>query len=457
MSEIYWRTILGRVERFAAHYKGPLFHALLTDPPYHLTTITERFGKPDSAPQKHGKDGRFARLAKGFMGQEWDGGDIAFRPDTWAAFADLLYPGGFGIAFSSSRTVHRMAVAIEDAGLIIHPMLFGWCYSSGFPKATGLEHRLEDEELAAAWSGHRYGTQALKPALEPIIIFQKPYDGRPIDNMLANGAGALNIDAGRIGSGVESGASGRWPANFYLVHSPGCRVVGHTQGDQYAINRFTDGAKPFGGGAGHKYEGHEVSLNVPVWECVENCPATLLDTQSGKLNGDEGGASRFFHQAGWAYEIEENLLHVDSIAYISKASKAERDGGVEDYEGPEIHNRFDTCGKCGGTLLQNPDRPSACKCEEPERVPNKVTGNFHPTVKPIALTRWLASLLLPPARYAPRRIFIPFAGVASEMVGAFQAGWDIIVGVEATASYMPLNRKRMRYWMERGHQLDLFK
>ena len=93
--------------------------SVVTDPPYHLTSIVKRFGKEDAAPAKHGTDGVVVRSSKGFMGKEWDGGDIAFQVETWRKCYELLKPGGHLIAFSGSRTYHRMAVAIEDAGFEI--------------------------------------------------------------------------------------------------------------------------------------------------------------------------------------------------------------------------------------------------------------------------------------------------------------------------------------------------
>lgn len=97
--------------RFVMKYDGPLFHALLCDPPYHLTTIVKRFGKKGSAPAQFGKDGAFARASKGFMNQTWDGGDIAFQKETWHFFSRLLYPGAFGMAFASASGWHRLARA----------------------------------------------------------------------------------------------------------------------------------------------------------------------------------------------------------------------------------------------------------------------------------------------------------------------------------------------------------
>lgn len=93
---------------------------IVTDPPYHLQSIVKRFGKEGSAEAStKNNDGSFARLSKGFMGMEWDGGDIAFRTDTWEKALRVLKPGGYLLAFNHSRTFHRMAVAIEDAGFEI--------------------------------------------------------------------------------------------------------------------------------------------------------------------------------------------------------------------------------------------------------------------------------------------------------------------------------------------------
>lgn len=225
MSEV--NIVCAKVEDWAKEYADPPFMAMICDPPYNLATA---------------KGGE-----RGFMGKEWDNG-IAFRPETWAALGQHLLPGAFGMAFASSRGWHRLACAIEDTGFIIHPSIFVWNFGSGFPKAT----RIPDERFI----GHRYGLQCLKPAAEPVIVFQRPYQGKPVDSITRTGAGALWIDGGRIGTdsitahggGINTNGrtyggglgipaispgsnphSGRWPANFCLVHSPECRRVGSKQ------------------------------------------------------------------------------------------------------------------------------------------------------------------------------------------------------------------------------------
>lgn len=183
--------------------------SIVTDPPYHLTA------------NKNGSN------KKGFMENEWDGGDIAFRKETWEKALRVLKPGGYLLAFGHSRTFHRLAVAIEDAGFEIRDTLM-WVYATGFPKSHDMGLQIdkangdESEIVGEATSGssssayQREGTTrgnylirratnewagwgtALKPAYEPIIMARKPFDGTLRDNLLTNGVGALNIDASRI-------------------------------------------------------------------------------------------------------------------------------------------------------------------------------------------------------------------------------------------------------------------
>ena len=171
---------------------GVQVDSIVTDPPYHLQSIVDRFGKEGSAPAKHGTDGAFARASKGFMGQEWDGGDIAFRQETWELAHKLLKPGGHLLAFSASRNYHRMAVAIEDAGFEIRDQLM-WLYGSGFPKSHNL--------------GDGWGT-ALKPAHEPIVMAKKSIEGTNKNNREKYGTGGINIDGCRVELDGEKPPSG---------------------------------------------------------------------------------------------------------------------------------------------------------------------------------------------------------------------------------------------------------
>jgi hypothetical protein len=429
MKRTNWYIHRRTVRWWAAYHSGPEFHAMLCDPPYHLTSITKRFGGADSAPAQFGTDGAFARASRGFMGKQWDGGNVAFNPDTWAALATHLYPGAFGMAFASSRGWHRMAVAIEDAGLIIHPSIFGWSFGSGFPKAT----RVPDERF----NGHRYGLQALKPALEPIIVFQKPYQGRPIDNIVETGAGALNIDGARLGTervgwavqpsrgysgGLDSPedggrpVNGRWPANLVLDTEAARRLDAQSGVLTSGTGSFKRASSADGGYAPGVYGKESRPEGTP-----------------NITYGDSGGASRFFFN----YQ-HDALDSADPLYYCAKADKSEREAGLKGYD----------VKPAGAVKREDGGMDGA--------IPYR--ANTHPTVKPIDLTRWLATLLLPPAAYGPRRILIPFSGSGSEMIGAMQAGWESITGIEMAREYAAIAEARMAFWSLMGtqRQLDLF-
>ena len=377
-----------------ASYDGPLFDSCVTDPPYHLTSILKRFGGKNAAEAKIGATGAYARAAKGFMGKEWDGGDIAFRPETWRAVYDALKPGAHLVAFSGTRTYHRMACAIEDAGFEIRDQLF-WAYGSGFPKshdvskgidkAAGAErgkipargglHKnvlLNDDGWtnigsdAATMAGDKPATPeaeiwqgwgtALKPALEPICLARKPLSEKSVvANVLKHGTGAINIDGCRVegqstprtngvanaiygdltynaGTPWTSHDKGRWPANF--IHDGSDEVLAGfpDTGAAKAMNRGEMGNTPFSaiGGTG---------LNAGS------------DGQRG--HDDNGGsAARFF--------------------YSAKAGPLDR------------------------------------------------IGTAHATVKPVDLMRWLCRLITPPGGH----ILEPFAGSGTTGIAAMAEGFD---------------------------------
>ena len=402
------------------------------------------------------------------MGKAWDGGDVAFDPETWFALAEHLLPGAFGMAFASSRGWHRLAVAIEDAGLRIHPSIFGWAYGSGFPKASNLHMQFErtlcelveindvkewrytdtGEKIrtkppfrhkdANTWYSHRYGLQAMKPALEPIIVFQKPYKGKPVDSIVETGAGALSIDGARIGmnevvaeqyaayKGTQgiygeygtylrhngngtSHPQGRWPANFYLDEEAAKRL-GEQSGD------LKSGANP------ERRSSDKFRAIYQPYEGQRECVA--------HRGADEGTAARFF------FNVNRQLDEADPVLYCGKASRKERDAGLEKFDEIAAQRTQD-----GGDDTRG--RP----------IPRN--RNFHPTIKPIDLTRWLATLLLPPPEYAPRRILVPFAGSGSEMIGAHLAGWEEIIGIEREREYVEIAKARLAYWSHRPKRFAL--
>lgn len=231
-------VLRGMIER------GEMVDSVVCDPPYGLVSVTKRFGSDAAAPAKPGTDGAFVRQSRGFMGKTWDGSAIERDPQFWGLVLQVMKPGAYIVAFSSSRTYHHMAVAMEQAGFITHPMI-GWTFASGFPKAhnaaraidkalgvegavtpqgdpvrrirpgadqnkDGTWEKLDDREYqpgayapgspeAQQWEGWHYGGQARKPALEPIYVGQKPFSEKNgALNILKHGVGAVNIDGCRV-------------------------------------------------------------------------------------------------------------------------------------------------------------------------------------------------------------------------------------------------------------------
>jgi DNA modification methylase len=353
----------------------------------------------------------------------------------WAAEClRVLRPGGHLLAFGGTRTYHRMACAIEDAGFEIRDSIH-WTYGSGFPKSLdvskaidkmhGAERQIigvhtngatriydngEGEALSSSidvtipatdaarqWDG--WGT-ALKPSHEPIVVARKPLVGTVAGNVLAHGTGAINVDGCRVGTTVETwpksrsypfggdvtygstnapteatgdAPAGRWPANTILTHAPDCDPGG-------------------GCGAGcpcaemDAQSGVSTSVGVAAFKprSVYNADAEGYDISGTEIGyGDTGGASRFF----------------PAFYYTAKASSAERPRG---------------------------------------------DGVAHPTVKPLDLMRWLVRLVTPPGGV----VLEPFAGSGTTAEACVVEGFRCIA-IEREADYLPLIEARLSKPIER--------
>jgi len=346
------RIVNGDIMRLAAHYHGPKFHAVLCDPPYEL----------------------------GFMNKSWDSRGVSFRAETWAAIRSLLLPGAHLLAFGGTRTFHRIAVAIEDSGFEIRDTL-GWLYGSGFPKG----HNLHD-----AWQG--YGT-ALKPAWEPVIVARNPLVGTVAQNALEHGAGAINVDGGRVG---EEG---------------GCRLI----------------KKELSSTSNNIYgKGLNIATSSPRHEGLGRWPANIIHDGSDETAEVLGDAARFF--------------------YCAKAGRREKEEGLDGFEFcvASVGNVDEASGR-DSTNPGNQYGEGSRKRAEAGLPPTIPRANYHPTVKPLTLTQYLAALILPP-QHVESRILVPFAGSGSECIGAALAGWHTVVGVEREADYARIARARLEHW-----------
>ncbi len=296
------------------------------------------------------------------------------------------------------------------------------------------------------FSGYRYGLQALKPAIETILIFQKPYEGKPIDNIIETGAGVLNIDGGRIGTeeitthggGGQTGTSLGWSGNDGRKE-PSNRVAQNTK----HVGRWPSNFLLLDPGAAAALDEQSGILQDAKGQYVRKTgEAQFLGVMGdGRVNdpdgySDSGGASRFF------FRVSEKIDEADPVYYSAKASRGEREAGLDGRTETELSHKYGSIRGDGHKFTAPDGTTHSSGVTTPSRNP-------HPTVKPLSLCEYLATLLLPPIEYAPRRLFVPFAGVASEMIGAIRAGWEEVEGVEITGEYIPIAQARLAYWQTR--------
>lgn len=388
--------------------------SVCTDPPYHLTSIVKRFGAEGAAEAKEGATGAFKRASAGFMGKKWDGGDVAFQVETWRKVLRVLKPGGYILAFASTRGFGRMSVAIEDAGFVTHPLIdylfddtpeilrflhslsfeqleafvrlvdqrdggmLHWIFGSGFPKATRIK--------ADGYEGFRYGGQALKPAIEPIYMGQKPFsEVNGTANIHLHGTGALNID--------------------------GCRIPI----DETLPNYRSHGSGKVGSGG--VYEGGYAHV-----------PTILDDAHAQSVRHDAKGR--------WP----ANLIHDGSdevLAAFPDAPGQQRE--VNDSFAPKQGTAV--YGDYGPrpTVEPRDNGGSAArffytaKADAEDRI-----GSKHPTVKPLDLIQYLCRLVTPPGG----TVLDPFAGTGTTGEAAWREGFNAIL-IEREAEYQADIARRM--------------
>lgn len=383
--------------------------SVVCDPPYALVSIQKRFGKDGSAPTKDGDV--YARSSAGFMGKQWDTGETAFAVEFWQQVFRVLKPGGHVVAFSGTRTYHRMACAIEDAGFEIRDQL-AWTYGSGFPKShdiskaidkkagavrdvvsrgasgknslmgglSGTEgesgHEITEPKTddAKKWAG--YGT-ALKPCWEPICLARKAVEGTIAENVLKYGPGALNIDGCRVGDEDE----GRWPTN--IMHD----------GSDEVISCFPDSNGQLGSISGNE---ENTTGQNGIWGSYGKRPASSPRVETNK------SASRFF--------------------YCAKASSADREEGLDEF------------------IAKTVDDGRTSPVDNPYLRGDTSRLNTHPTVKPTELMRWLCRLITPPGG----TILDPFMGSGSTGKAAVIEEYQFI-GCEREEEYIPISQARIEW------------
>jgi site-specific DNA-methyltransferase (adenine-specific) len=424
----------GDMRAILAELPDNIYDSCVTDPPYHLTSIVKRFAKENPEDVERNfvarkTDGQglspFHRAARGFMGKVWDGGDIAFDPDTWRAVYRVLKPGAHLLAFGGSRTYGRLQVAIEDAGFEVRDTI-AWLYGSGFPKSHDVSKRLDRmagverevietynargfsdvsptndgrnqwaagevsdkkgyrtapaTDAARQWDG--WGT-ALKPAIELICLARKPLSEATVAaNVLKWGTGAINIDGCRVPHVTVSG--GNLADNTHLrtavkggedswfKEATGERFTQPNNLGRWPANLAHDGSEEVLAGFPDTgiSAGGRIGNKDGAFSNLGNTGFTTEHVAGDPGYGDSGSAARFF--------------------YTAKADSDDR------------------------------------------------LGSKHPTVKPLDLMQWLVRLVTPKGGL----VLDPFAGTGTTGEAAWREGMRAEL-VEAETEYQADIRGRM--------------
>jgi len=376
----------------------------------------------------------------GFMGKSWDSTGIAYSVEMWAEALRVLKPGGHLLAFSGSRTYHRMACAIEDAGFEIRDQIM-WLYGSGFPKSHNVSKGIDKAAgamrevvgtktlggnaaqstkekggtyasntnsigvksievpittaatpAAQQWEG--WGT-ALKPAHEPIVLARKPFAGTVANNVLQHGTGALNIDGSRVGDTVET-----WPKSRSFnsgisagytegIEKGDTQATGNVPAGRWPANVIHDGSDEVVDGFPDTGKSRSALMGTGGSDKGNSIYGKYADIQSVRGHDDNGGsAARFF--------------------YCAKANKRDRNEGLDE------------------------------------------NTNNHPTVKPVDLMRYLVKLITPPKGV----VLDPFMGSGSTGKGAVIEGFNF-VGIEQDADYLDIARARIQWAGKQEVQLGI--
>jgi site-specific DNA-methyltransferase (adenine-specific) len=401
----------------------------------------------------------------GFMGKSWDSTGIAYSVKMWDEALRVLKPGGHLLAFSGSRTYHRMAVAIEDAGFEIRDQIM-WVYGSGFPKSMDVSKAIDKQagverevvgkhpqpgstklrtamgdnwqespditapttDKAKQWAG--WGT-ALKPAHEPIVLARKPLIGTVATNVIIHGTGALNIDGTRVATYGEKIQPFGSPTNSSGGLLNGTNQVRNPETIANALEKVNVlGRWP----ANFIHDGSD--------EVVELFPDT-----KGKIGMTQGGSGSNIGAVGVkksaTSKISDGIPDSGSAArffYCAKASKKDRNEGLDDFTGKEVGTKGNglarTCASCGASTLQG------CECPDRTYV-NPTRANHHPTVKPTDLMRYLVRMITP----ANGVVLDPFMGSGSTGKAAVLERFSFI-GIDQSADYLEIATARIKHAQE---------
>lgn len=394
--------------------------AIITDPPYELN----------------------------FMGKGWDNAGVSFQKETWEKCLRVLKPGGYLLAFGGTRTYHRIACAIEDAGFEIRDCIM-WLYGSGFPKSMDIEKAInkrdgvefkskpakgvgfmntnndgwhntlnqleqigESSNRAKDWKG--WGT-ALKPSYEPIIVARKPFKGSLVDNVMKYGVGGLNIDGCRIAHNEPQKFTNRNPKDGEVFNTD-------TSGYDNTKNHIAS-ASPNG-----RFPANTI-LTYDEADYDEVCGG-FPNTKGGGKVKEKGAYGYCFSEKRSDKPMADGYDDSGSAAryfYCAKASRKDRDEGLEEFE-------EDITDDGRNKPIDNPYLRG-----------KTMRHNTHPTVKPTSLMQYLIRLVAPKGA----TILDPFMGSGSTGKAVVyenkerNAGYKFI-GIEKDAEYCKIAEARIK-------------
>ena len=401
----------------------------------------------------------------GFMGKDWDNAGISYRKQTWEKCLRVLKPGGYLLAFGGSRTFHRIACAIEDANFEVRDTIM-WLYSSGFPKSMNISKGIEAKEqygkagtrqkrkieqssdgkeytvkqtnngamgeiyeatrkeyepkseLAKQWSG--WGT-CLKPAFEPIIVARKPFNGSLVDNVIKYGVGGMNIDECRVGDEQRTQFSGRSQVKT-TVYSEFPQDNAHYEEvcGRFPANVIHDGSEEVCAGFPDSGQGNGKKPYNYAGKEYNNKDTSMFNgdkPQAPSNYNDSGSAARYF--------------------YCAKASKKDRDEGLDDFEG-----------KKAGAMMANIADKMQLGAASLNGTPKEIQPkkNMHPTVKPTKLMQYLVRLVTPKGG----TVLDPFMGSGSTGKAVMYENKERnanykFIGVDVTEEYFPIAQARIEF------------
>ncbi len=469
------RVLHGKNQDVLKDFPANFFDSVITDPPYEL----------------------------GFMSKAWDASGVAYSISMWKEVLRVAKPGATLFCFGGTRTYHRVACAIEDAGWQLKDSLM-WIYGSGFPKSLDISKALDKEagvkgeslgiqkgigsnsgdarynwnnpddtvdrreyesfapatDIAKQWNG--YGT-ALKPSFEPIILAMKPLEKglTYAQNARKWGVAGLNIDAGRIGDEIipetlrgksvvtnfMSGGStpehkGRWPANVILSHSPDCVQVGTQQ--------INENVKVRQGSVRHKSIWNSTDGDGRVMNAPDNYGQETIDVYACVPNCPirimDTQSGKLAVSGRKNPGVCKNDQHGTAFGDNSRGAIPYFDSGGA--------SRFFYTAKASRSERESglKDFVLCAQCGEfgteqhkADATTNRPAGNCirndHPTTKPVSIMDYLCKLIKMPRQGTQQVILDPFCGSGTTLLAADANGMKYI-GIDMIADHVMIATSR---------------